>query len=350
MNNSDYVANYSFRFFIPFIIIFLLTAVSCRTSETQIVTDGDDGYYKNLAHTPQVRKQIKDSFRSVRRIQSNVIYKTYQFDLDNLMRQSQLQNADLDNLALETKIDNHSSAGTGVVLSVRHSGVTLLTASHTVTFADTIWHYAAESAGATDKLVEAVSVRESLNQFVYADNDIVFMELVINDPRRDLALMRTVSDHNGTGLRSLNMPVGDSNKLDWTDIVYAVGYPRGVQMVTQGTASRSEHPIRSIVLDIPINRGFSGGTVFAVRNDGSGLEWVGMITSAMGEQDVFLRPEITPGEDLNPDIPYTGNMYVETKPRIYYGITNAVDIARVRAFINENRQEITRQGLRVPSF
>ncbi len=350
MKYSNYITNCHLLFFTSFILIFFLAAASCGSSETQIRTDGDDGYYQNIAHTPQVRKQINDSFRSVRRIQSNVIYKTYQFDLDNLPRKTQLQNADLESLALDTKIDNHSSAGTGVVLSVRYSGVTLLTASHTVTFADTIWHYSAESAGIPDKLVEAVSVRESLNQFVYADNDIVFMELVINDPRRDLALMRTVSEHDGTGLRSLNIPVGDSKKLDWTDIVYAVGYPRGVQMVTQGTASRSEHPIRSIVLDIPINRGFSGGTVFAVRNDGSGLEWIGMITSAMGEQDVFLRPEIIPGEDFNPDIPYTGDMYVETKPRIYYGITNAVDITRVQQFINENREEISRQGLRIPAF
>lgn len=326
----------------------LFFAYACGSTEPQIVTNGDDGYYQNQAYTPLVRKQIHDSFKSVRRIQSNVIYKTYQFYLDDMPSESEIDNLDLEAIAADTKIDNHSSAGTGIVLSVRSSGVTLLTASHTVTFADTIYHYSSDRAADGSRYLEAISVKESLNQFIYADNDIVFMEMAINDPRRDLAIMRTVSSHQGTGLRPLSLRPGDSDELDWTDIVYAVGYPRGVQMVTQGTVSRSEHPIRSIVLDISINRGFSGGAVFAVRNDGSGLEWVGLITSAMGEQDTYLIPEEIPGEEYNPEVPYTGDVFVETKPRIYYGITNAVDIKRVREFINENREEIIEKGLRVP--
>jgi len=328
-------------------VLFLMS--SCRTTEPQaVITNGDDGYYQNMVYTPLVREQIRESFKSVRRIQSNVIYKTYQFYLDDMPRESEIPNLELENIAAETTIDNHSTAGTGIVLSVRSRGVAILSASHTVTFADTIYHYSSEPAPEGNRYLEAISIKESLNQFIYADNDIVFMEMAVNDPRRDLAIMKTVSSHQGTGLRPLALRPGDSDELDWTDIIYAVGYPRGVQMVTQGTASRSEHPIRSIVLDISINRGFSGGAVFAVRNDGSGLEWVGMITSAMGEQDVFLVPEEIPGEEYNPDIPYTGDMFVKTKPRIYYGITNAVDIKRVREFINENREKIDELGLRVP--
>jgi S1-C subfamily serine protease len=123
-----------------------------------------------------------------------------------------------------------------------------------------------------------------------------------------------------------------------------MGYPRGVQMITKGVASLSNHPHRSLVMDLNINRGFSGGIVFALRSDGSGMEWVGMITSAMGERELYLAPEDGIQTDYNPEIPYRGESYVKSRPVIYYGISYAVDINEISRFIQENRNLLRSRG------
>jgi hypothetical protein len=334
------------------LLSFLMFSSSCGTTEVEVRERMDDGYYQNHVRSDVVRQQIKDSFTAVRRIQSNVSYRTYQFYVDDMPFESQLRGADLEAVSVESSVDNHSSAGTAVVMSQLRGRVALLTAAHTVSYPDTIWHYGREGANiAGDQQVEAVSVRENINQFVFTDDGIEMLEVVLTDSRRDLAVMRSQSRiQESSNLRPLNLRTGDVEQLEWTDMIYAVGFPRGVKMVTQGTVSRSDHPIRRIVMDISINRGFSGGAVFSVRSDGSGLEWVGIITSAMGEQETYLAPEEIPDEEYNPDLPYTGTMYVRTTPRIHYGITNAVDIEQVQDFLNENSTELRERGVTVPGF
>ncbi|MCC5905505.1 MAG: trypsin-like peptidase domain-containing protein [Balneolaceae bacterium] len=346
--NKSYLKDFGLSLF----FIVLLVFSSCRTvQEVEIRERMDDGYYQNHVQSDLVRQQIKESFNTVRRIQSNVSYRTYQFYVDDMPFESQLQDVDFAEVAAESSVDNHSTAGTAIVLSQQRGRVALLSAAHTVSFPDTIWHYGDGISVAGDQQVEAVSVRENINQFVFTDDGIEMLEFILADPRRDLAVMRSqASIGSDANLMPLNLTIGNFEQLDWSDMVYAMGYPRGVKMVTQGTASRSEHPIRRLVMDISINRGFSGGAVFAVRSDGSGLEWVGMITSAMGEQETYLAPEVQHDDEYNPDLPYEGTVYVRTASRIHYGITNAVDVDQIRDFLSENLDELRARGVSVPDI
>jgi hypothetical protein len=173
------------------------------------------------------------------------------------------------------------------------------------------------------------------------------LDLVANDINRDLAIM-TNSESEESLMRPLSLPIGRSDELGWGDIVYALGYPKGAKMVTMGTASRSDHPTRSILIDASFNRGFSGGGLFAVRNDGSGLEFIGVITSALGESETYLAPQTIDTEEYDPDVPYTGDMFVRTAPRINYGITNAVDTEEVMEFLRENQDRLNDAGLVIP--
>jgi hypothetical protein len=333
------------------VLIFGIFFSACRTTEVEIRERMDDGYYQNHVQSDLVRQQVKDSFKSVRRIQSNVSYRTYQFYTDDMPFESQLQDIEFADVAAQSSVDNHSTAGTSIVLSQRQGRVALLTAAHTVSYPDTIWHYGDGITVAGDQQVEAVSVMENITQFVFTDDGIEMLEVVLSDPRRDLAVMRSLSRiGESSNLAPLNVRMGNVEQLDWTDMIYALGYPRGVKMVTQGTVSRSDHPIRRIVMDISINRGFSGGAVFAVRSDGSGLEWVGMITSAMGERETYLAPEEIHDDEYNPELPYEGTMYVRTASRIHYGITNAVDLEQIQDFLDENTEELRSRGIGIPSF
>lgn len=331
----------------PGVLFFAILLLSgCQNTEIAVQEERDRGYYQNQALSLNVRDQIKDSFRSVRRIQSSVIYRTYEMLLmdGELPTAEDIEGIDLGEISGHVTVDTHSSAGTAIVLSIENRRALLLTASHVVSYPDTIYHYSRSQDNGFQNRIAAISVTQSRSQYLVTDSGVAEIEVISNDSRRDLALLRTVRDISGAGLRVLDIPMGDPGRVEWTDVVYAVGYPRGVQMVTRGIASKSKHPVGRITMDLSINRGFSGGAVFAVRNDGSGLEWIGSITSAMGEREVYLSPEVLYNEEYSSEIPYEGLMYVQSTPRIYYGITHAVDVNEATRFIRENRVTLLEYG------
>lgn len=318
------------------------------TSREGFVEYTDNGYYRNNVNSKKVREQIEDAFESVVRIQNNVIYRTYQFYVDEMPRESQVRGKDLEEISVNSYIDDQSTAGTAIVITEFRGRFALLTAAHTVFYPDTIWHYTDHSPDEDDQNVEAISVKQSVNHFVLMERGIIKLNLAVYDTDRDLAVMTNTNPNIGNLLRPLPLPIGNPKQLDWGDMVYALGYPKGAKMVTLGTVSLSDHPRRRILIDASFNRGFSGGGIFGVRNDGSGLEWLGVATSAFGENETFLAPEEVGTEDFNPDVPYTGSIYVRSVPRIDYGITNAVDVNEIQDFLRENERKLNDFGVVIP--
>lgn len=335
---------------IQFVLVLLFFTAGCSpTREVGVpVSSTDSGYYKNHINSELIRQQIEEGFESVLRIQNNVIYRTYQFYIDEMPLESELRGRDFDEISAQSHIDDRSTAGTAIVLTEYRGKFALLTAAHTVSYPDTIWHYHDNSPNPDDQYVEAVSVRQSVNHFVIMEDGIVRLELGPYDTHRDLAIMTNTNRSNRSLMTPLLLPIGNSEQLGWGDMVYALGYPKGAKMVTMGTASRSNHPTRSILIDASFNRGFSGGALFAVRNNGTGLEFVGIITSALGENETYVAPVSVETKDFNPDVPYTGELYVRSTPRINYGITNAIAINEIMEFFDENEDEINDLGVIIP--
>ncbi|MDX1640510.1 MAG: serine protease [Balneolaceae bacterium] len=336
-------------------LLLLVFSMGCSGSrEVAIISSGknysDRGTYRNHVNSGLIRTQIEEGFRSVLRIQNNVIYRTYQFYLDDLPLESEVRGQDLEEISAQSYLDDQATAGTAIVLTNHRGKYALLTAAHTVFYPDTIWHYQDDSPDPDNPFVEAVSVRQSVNHFVIMENGIVRLDLAVHDSNRDLAIMTNSNRLSANMMTPLAIPLGNSEQLDWGDLVYALGYPKGAKMVTMGTASRSNHPNRSILIDASFNRGFSGGALFAVRNDGSGLRWMGVVTSALGENETYLTPESTEVEDFDPEVPYTGDLFVRSTPRINYGITNAIAINEIMEFFRENEEQINDSGIVIPTM
>ena len=343
MNSSKTQA---FRYFIYLSI--LLFAAGCASSRTGMSGYSDRGYYTNHVNSQKIRNQIQTAFQSVLRVQNNMIYRTYQFYIDDMPRKSEVSGEDLEEISVDSYIDDQSTAGTAIVISGNRDRFVLLTAAHTVSYPDTIWHYSDMTEGSDDPQIEAVSVLRTSNLFVLMDRGIIKLDHVLTDEARDLAILTNTRRTKNDLLIPIQIPLGNFSRLEWGDMVYALGYPKGAKMVTVGVASLSDHPTRSIVIDASFNRGFSGGAIFGIRNNGNGLEWLGVVTSALGETEVYLSPEEMNLEDYNPDLPYTGPLFVKQAPRINYGITNAIDIDEIREFFQENRSRLNRIGLSVP--
>jgi hypothetical protein len=327
-------------------LIFLSGCTLFRTATPEEV-----GSYESYAGSELVRDKLKESFDSIKRIHSSVLYNTFVLKPEAHSTVEELSGRNFHELAEHTITDDHSTAGTAIVIGNRAGRTTMITASHTVTFPDTIWHYRRNQQSDQEPIVEGVSVRYSVYHFLFREDGIMNFELALNDERRDLALLvHRWDDDNSPDFTPLSVSPGNSERLDWGDLVYALGYPRGVQMMTRGMVSMTSiSPRRSFVVDASFNRGFSGGALFTVMPDGSGIEWVGILSAAYGETEYFLTPGSMTDRDFNPDIEYDGPIYMQRANRINYGIAYAVGIDEIGAFFRENRSEIRRAGLTVPS-
>lgn len=119
------------RIFLP-LIFFITGCTSTRPLST--VENPDRGYYKNHVNSQLIRDQIKEIFESVVRIQNNVIYRTYQFYVEEMPLASEIKGKDLEEISAQSYLDDQSTAGTAVVVSEYRNKYALLTAAHTVFF------------------------------------------------------------------------------------------------------------------------------------------------------------------------------------------------------------------------
>lgn len=331
---------------------FLLACSGSEKTAVERIEHETNTRYMSIAGSDFMRYEIKKGMESVKRLHNSVSYRTFQFDVNNLPSHEELFNTDFEDRAVQFHVDHHSRAGSALILSNRRGRTVLLTASHIVTFPDTVWHFAENMGPEPEIRVEAVSVRQSVSRMLIGSDDVYGFELTMNDPERDLAILsKSWKPVDRPRLNPLKLQTGDSNALDWTDMVYALGYPLGIEMVTRAMISKSSQMgRRSIILDASFNRGFSGGSIFAVRGDGSGMEWIGMISSASGERIDYLVPEHIRDEDYRPELEYTGSIFTRRTQQINYGVTFAVGIDQIKEFYAENRNELRRLGITVEAL
>ncbi|PWN06217.1 S1 family peptidase [Rhodohalobacter mucosus] len=339
------------------LIIFLLPVLpavtGCSGSGETIIpyTDRTNTYLSDTG-SDLIRDQIKEGFDSVVRIQNTVTYRTYQLHSGSGLTETQADTVNLESLSAHTFIESHSNAGTAIIMSNGNGYSSLFTASHTVTFPDTVYHYAPQNPSEDDRWVEAVSIKESVSHFFFGGNSVFEFEVLANDPVMDLAVLLYRWGRDGDpGLEPLAISAGDFDKLDWTDRVYVLGYPRGVRMVTSGMVSKQEiNSRRTFAVDAIFNRGFSGGPMFTVRNDGRGLEWMGVLTSASAEKEFYLSPDYRQGIEMSHGRPFTGIPIIQETSRINYGISFGVDINQIADFYEDNRTVLRRNGIPQPDF
>ena len=337
---------------LPVILIGFLGCSSSEKATVERVTHDTDSRYMSSTGSDFMREELRKGMDSVYRIQSSVGYRTYQFDLDDLPMKMDLEGADLELRAVDTIHDNNMRAGSAVILSNRRGKTLLLTASHIVAFPDTIWHHPEGVLPGPQSSVEAVTVKVSTSRTLIGRDGIYNFDIAVNDPKLDLALLAyDFEEDERPDLAPLQMGTGRSAALDWTDKVYAVGYPLGIQMVTTAMVSRPPHSSRrNFVFDASINRGFSGGAIFAERGDGTGMEWVGVVSSASGTHEEYLVPESRRDREYHPDSEYEGEIYVQRSQRINYGIAYGVGIDRIRQFISDHIDELRTLGIYLPDY
>jgi len=319
--------------YIPSNFFIVLLLINCAGPGGAVTEESSNAIHNELAPLHQNLINIIDSLVQ---INTEIVYRTYYFHADKLYRIDELTDKKLDDLKQYSENETFSRAGTGIVLNTDMYQTALLTASHTVSYPDTIWHHTDHLRG-HNQYVNAVSVLESIVYFVRSGSELNRFELVENDPVNDLAILKLQKKlRNNPDFTPLNISQGNSDNLNWGQKVYVIGYPKGHKMITSGLVSpnKGNRPGRNFIIDSSFNRGFSGGIVLAINNVKNEFEWVGMLTSASAEKETFLIPDPGTEENHNSGLLYNGDLYIGQSHRINYGIAYAVGINQVKEFMD----------------
>ena len=328
------------------LLLALFAFINGCSSSKEATQQQNKNYYSKTAETAGLDRWLDENFDLIVRIQSTVFYQTHNFAKDQNFMPSGLNEIDLKTIAESSTIDNESRAGTAVMIAEANDNYLLLTANHIVSYPDTLWHYRDRDSG----VLSAVSVKVRDSFSLLTENNIGPIKPVATDSHRDLALMTTAFDlddepNPGT------IRAGNSSELNWADFVYAIGYPKGIKVISSGLVSLSERlKETTFTIDAPFNKGFSGGIILAVNNSTSEPEWVGMITSTTSDTEYLMTPGTITQNNYTPEVPFNDSIFVERFNRINYGLTHTVSINEIKKFLDENRDTLSNYGFGLHGF
>ncbi len=304
-----------------------------------------DGKYNTGPPAQGASSALNKISQSIYRLNIIAFYASYTFDKSAHMTLGKLKNGNVDNYAASRTVSDHSVLGTATVVYVDNDKVALLTCAHVVSFPDTSITYYPDTSG----IIRNISIKiKQKNYAVGLKNS--NLKLVATDDTHDLALLKaTISP--GEDVRVMPFPVGKSSELDWGTFIYVMGFPKGRKMVGSGIVSRPENNKDGFFLTNAIfNRGISGGPVFALRGNPPNFEWVGIASSSSVSDIFYLEPNIDNTEIYSKSEPYVGELLINKKKVINYGVTFSVSMEEIIRFVRSIRSVLEQQGFDTHQF
>lgn len=292
---------------------------------------------------------IQEMMESVMRITNTSYYTIYHFHPGDQIRPEDLhQYETLETISRGEASLQSSAAGTAVVIYNDRSRVGMLTSLHVVAGPDTTYQFYENHP----EFLESVTVKDEEVNWLIDSHYMGTFEVLAFDVNADIAFIGTklgFEGHRDEGL----FPVfpydfGSPEELTLGTFTYHFGFPRGYPMVTTGLVNdpnRDHH--HSFITDALFNPGFSGGVVVAIRGGVPQFEWVGMARSASASREWLVVPDEDLADEHISEYPYKGELYIEERARIDYGITHIIPATRIQNFLDEHASTLRRQGYRV---
>lgn len=324
--------------------------ISCNTPDNLVVvqntTEPDDKYDSEFP-AKSIAKDLEYLSTTVKKLDCLAFYKSYVFAPDNRIEEDKINEDVLDNQSIESSVTNQSVSGTATVIYYDGSWIGMLTCAHVIDFPDTIITRYDNGLGP----IEVIAVKLKQQNFVKDLPPGDAIEILAKDEKNDIALLGKWLEDLGGLLPVLKYPIGNTRDLEWGSLVYTVGYPVGHLMVTRAIVSNPDRARKGRFLtDALYNRGISGSPVLATRDGAPNFELVGMATSASATHVYYLKPGKESPEYINPEFPFTGEMYVDQYKDIKYGVTFNVSIEAITDFLNDNKTKLTGKGFDVNRF
>jgi hypothetical protein len=333
-----------------YFIVFMLCAVSCADKIYKVAYPTlADGKYDSEFPYKDCSKQLSEIVETVKMINATAFYKTYTFAEKSRILIADVNETVLKEKSIETVYPHSSVVGTATVIYYQDKQVALLTCAHIIDFPDTMVSYYSKAENGKG-FIQSISLKERQVNFVKDLPEGGELEVLAIDHTQDIAILGRRFDHKPeTPVPVFNYPIGKSKDLNWGTFIYIIGYPMGFKMITKGTVSSPNRDKKGAFLtDASFNRGFSGGIILAIRDGVPNFELVGMAKSVPANYSYVLTPskefELS---EYSPSIPYEGEMFVELKADMKYGITNSISTESISELIKRNMETFVSKGYRI---
>lgn len=342
-----------FKWTAPLIFLSFIACSSQSVYEKVYPTLSDSKYDSEFPYK-SCSKQLEEISRSIKLVTSIAYYTSYVFAEEMKLTSDEIKNTDLKLKSVKTINYNNTSSGTATVVYSQGRNIALLTCAHVVDFPDTIITYFTKENGILSTFIQSISIKENQDNYVPEIPERGYVDILVMDRKNDIALIgKTLKSVNSNfNIPEFSYPNGKAAELEWGDFVYVFGYPMNYKMISKALVSSPDH-IKgySFLIDAVFNRGFSGGIVLAIRDGVPNFELVGMVRSVPAESEFVVKPLVNERDvELNPQLPYKGDVTIEKRQAIKFGITKVIGIEAIIDFFNDNRGEIERRGFFLSKF
>jgi hypothetical protein len=348
----------SFYSKMPFLIflfstLFILISSSCQKATYKTVYPTlSDGRYDSEFPYRNCSSELYDISKSVKKLYCLVEYDRYDYDENDALKIKNLSNNSFKKLAYNKGFFSESVHGTATIIYNVSGFVAVLTCAHIIDYPDTIISYFVDEHNQKTEIIQSVSLKKKQLNFIRDLPGDGTLNLIVADNTLDVAFLGNKFENVSENIRTFSYATGKAEKLEWGSFVYIMGYPAGYQMVTRGIVSNPNTGKKGeFLLDALFNTGISGGIVLAVKDGVPNFELVGIAKTVSAKYKNVLKPEKDSYEEIfNPNVPYTGNLYVKLEKDINYGVTFAASIEAISDIYFDNKSEFNRQGFFLDSF
>lgn len=306
-----------------------------------------DGKYDSEFPYKNSSVQLEQISESIKNLNCVAYYKSYILSEDSHIRKQDLSRISLEKVAVKVEYMDNSTSGTATVIYFDGTKVAVLTCAHVVQREDTVLSYYYDSNGWITPYLQSVTVLERQSNYIPDFPEGGEMEILKMDIAHDIAVLGKKFKQIEVGkVKVFDYPCGSAKELEWGDFVYLFGYPMGFKTLTKAlVSSPNKDKTGAFILDAVFNKGFSGGIVLAVRDGVPNFEFVGMIKAVYADNEYMLKPSKEYiNAQLNPFLPYSGEIFVEKKTNLKYGITKAIPVESVKLFFIESQHAFMESG------
>jgi len=336
------------------LLLICLMSLSCSTtSYREVYPMLTDGRYDSEFPYRGCSTQLEQISESVKMISCIAYYKSWIFPLEAKVHREDIHDPFLKEKAEKEVYLNQTASGSATVIYCQNKRIALLTCAHVVDFPDTVFTFYHGEDRKQTEFIQSIAVKDHQTNYVAAIQGVHNLEIILFDRENDLALIgQRMESLVVPGVTVFNYPMGKAKELEWGAFVYLFGYPAGYRIVTKAiVSSPNRDKYGSFLTDAVFSRGFSGGIVLAIRDGVPNFELVGMMKLVPGHQQYYLTPA-KEGEqvDFDPNVPFKGLTYAESRTDIIYGIAPAIPAELIVDFLQTNQQKLIDEGYDLRSF
>ncbi len=322
----------------------LIAAISCAKRIYQVAYPTlSDGRYDSEFPYKNCSSELEALSATVTKVICTTSYQKYYFPLDRKVQLAAPRKRPFE-LATKSIELRNTVSGTATIIYSQDRRVALLTCAHVVSKPDTIIGYHRREDNSSPQYVQSIAVKRSQQILGFGLPEDGVLEILLLDDENDIAILsKEFKALPERALPVLSYPLGKARELQWGSFVYLLGYPLGYKVITKGIVSQPDRDRKgSFVIDALFNRGLSGGILLAVRDGVPNFEVVGITASAAAETETVLVP--AKDRDYDDALPYEGEIYVENRKTISYGITKAISAEAILSLLQKHREALVKQG------